>query len=303
VTLVGELDPGDLAERLGGRGLAIACGGFVPRITSTLPGVVAGVRENYADHPIAGRDRIVDSRVIVRRLSRRRPWRPRRVTASVDESEPFVPVPETMAIPMLETALNFAIASRGHQYLVLHAGVVAREDGALLLVGASGSGKTTLSAALAFAGWRLLSDEMALVRTATGMVEPVPRPISLKNESIAIIRHRAPEARIGTPYPGTPKGTIAYARPPRDSLEAGERPARPAWIVFPRFSPDAAPDSRPVSRAMAFMRGTIQSPNYVRLGATGFRTLADLVERCPAHDMSYGRLDDAVDMVKALAGH
>lgn len=50
------------------------------------------------------------------------------------------------------------------------------------------SAKRTLCAALVGKGWRLLSDELALVRLDTGELVPLPRPISLKNASINIIR-------------------------------------------------------------------------------------------------------------------
>ena len=41
-------------------------------------------------------------------------------------------------------------------------------------------------------GWRLLSDEMTLLSTSDGQIYPVPRPISLKNESIDVIQKLSP---------------------------------------------------------------------------------------------------------------
>jgi serine kinase of HPr protein (carbohydrate metabolism regulator) len=49
----------------------------------------------------------------------------------------------------------------------------------VLLSAVSGSGKSTLSAELALNGWRLLSDELALIDSEVKLV-PLTRPVSLK---------------------------------------------------------------------------------------------------------------------------
>ena len=69
----------------------------------------------------------------------------------------------------------------------MHAAVFERDSSAVVLPGPSGVGKSTLCAALVARGWRLLSDEVAMIRPQDGLLQPYPRPISLKNESIEMI--------------------------------------------------------------------------------------------------------------------
>ncbi len=81
-----------------------------------------------------------------------------------------------------------------HGRMPVHAAALARDDGAVLLFGASGAGKSTLTAALARAGWRIMSDDMSILngsddphvwRTAPG--------VSLWQDSCAALA--LPEAR------------------------------------------------------------------------------------------------------------
>jgi ABC-type cobalamin/Fe3+-siderophores transport system ATPase subunit len=73
---------------------------------------------------------------------------------------------------------------------------VERNGKALLLAGPSGAGKSTLCAALITRGWRLLSDEAAMIRPDDGLIQPYPRPICLKNASIDLIAEAVPDAHI-----------------------------------------------------------------------------------------------------------
>src|SRR3546814_3330456 len=85
---------------------------------------------------------------------------------------------------MLEWGLNWCIGLHGHRYLIIHAAAIERNGLAVILPGAPGSGKSTLTAFLVHHGWRLLSDELALVSLHDGRLTALARPIGLKNRSI-----------------------------------------------------------------------------------------------------------------------
>ena len=72
------------------------------------------------------------------------------------------------------------------RYLIIHAAVVERNGFALLLPAPPGSGKSTLCAGLIHHGWRLLSDELALIDPETATLQAIPRPVSLKLSLIHI---------------------------------------------------------------------------------------------------------------------
>ena len=67
---------------------------------------------------------------------------------------PLRPYPLGSALPFSNGAPTELLAQRLNAHVLLHAGVVAREDRALILPAAPGSGKSTLTCALHLAGWR-----------------------------------------------------------------------------------------------------------------------------------------------------
>jgi HprK-related kinase A len=213
---------------------------------------------------------------------------------------PFEPYPEDHAFPLLEWGTNWCIAERGHRFLMLHAGVLERGGRALILPALPGSGKTTLTAALAFRGWRFLSDEFALVDGDRGLIHPLPRAAPLKNRSIEVIRAFAPEAEIGPVFERTRKGDVAHLRPPADALARQLEPAEPAWILFPRFIAGQALRVQRLSHEIAFTRLAQNSFNYRLLGVVGFERLTGMVRRCACFSATYGDLEAIVAAVDRL---
>jgi len=136
------------------------------------------------------------------------------VTFDADSYTPFEPFPLSHSFPHFEWGLNWLIASQAHQYLMFHAAILERNGQAMMLPAAPGSGKSTLCAALMLNGWRLLSDEFGLLRPETGLLDPLPRPIPLKNESIDIIRQYSQKAVFGPTYPKTRKGDVHWGYKP-----------------------------------------------------------------------------------------
>jgi HprK-related kinase A len=154
---------------------------------------------------------------------------------------------------------------------------------------------------LAFRGWRLLSDELALLDPGSGLLWPNPRPISLKNRSIDLIRTYAPEADFGEVVHDTLKGSVCHVRPPASSVAKLAALATPAWVIFPRYQAEAATVLTPLPRAQAFMKLVGQTFNYAVHGRDGFVALSALIERSAAFDFSYSSLDEAVVLFDKLA--
>jgi HprK-related kinase A len=172
---------------------------------------------------------------------------------------------------------------------------------ALILPAPPGSGKSTLCAGLVWRGWRLLSDELTLIDPATGHITPVPRPVSLKNASIDVIRQFAPQARFGPVVHETLKGSVAHFSPPPGAVERSKDAALPGWVVLPKFVAGADTRLTPLSRGKALMALADNAFNYHLHGARGFHTLADLVGRSECFEFSYSRLEEATALFAALA--
>jgi len=275
-------------------------GPFIFHIETSCKEAIDGIHRLYDPRSILQQQAFCDYHVAMARPFLRRWIRPQAVFL-FDGYAPFLPGPKRHASPMLEWGMNWVISQTAHQYLIIHAAVVERHGLALLFPAPPGSGKSTLCAGLIFRGWRLLSDELALVRPETGDITALARPISLKNESIDVIRRFAPDAVMGPPTEGFTKGTIALLKPPTTSIDGIDRPARPRWVVFPRYQPGAALRLTERSKATTFVELGESAFNYNMLGEVGFDTMADLIDRCEIADFVYSDLDEAVEFFSGIA--
>lgn len=280
-------------------GLVLATGPFRFRISSQTEEVLRGLHRLYADFELPA-DGFCDYTVRIERVGgARRYWRPQ-VTFFFDAMEPFKPLPADHAYALLEWGLNWCIAGHAHHYLLLHAAVLERNGHAIVMPADPGAGKSTLTAALALHGYRLLSDELALIDRDTGQLVPLARPVNLKNDSIDIVRKLSSDAVLGEPARDTHKGTVAHLRPPAASVQAADRQARPAFVVFPRWQADAPATLTPRARSDAFMHAAHHAFNYELLGSTGFDLMADLIDRSECHDFRYSRLSEALAVFDGL---
>jgi HprK-related kinase A len=298
---VADLPRSELAARLAGPGLVLRTGPFANRIHTDISRLADGIALLYADYPVDAADGFADFHLALRRAGGLRRWFHPQVCFDHDGATPFKPLPLAQAYPMFEWTLNWCVSHRAHRYLIIHAAVLERHGRAVILPAPPGSGKSTLCAALVTRGWRLLSDEMTLVRLDDGMLAPLPRPVSLKNASIGVIRAFAPDAVLSDPVDNTTKGTIAHLKPPAASIARAAEPARPSLIVFPRYEAGAATSLAPLPMARAFMQVAENAFNYQVLGADGFAALGRLVDATGQYEFRYSRLDEAIGVFEQLA--
>jgi HprK-related kinase A len=268
------------------------------RVGSDWRAPIAALSELYADYP---RPEGAIPHFTVR-LEAARPWRrfirPQVAIRGDHELPDAVPVALRHGLLAAEMAMNLQMALGERRFLLLHASSVEREGKVLIMTGDSGSGKSTLSALLGARGWRFMSDEFALIDPATGLAHPFPRPVSLKNEAIGVMKEAVPGARFGPLLAGTPKGDIRHLVPVASAIAAMETPGRPALILFPRYGHEA--ETRPVGQGEVFVRLTQASTNYVALGEAGFRALTRLVREAPAQAIDYPDTEAAIAQVESL---
>ena len=109
------------------------------------------------------------------------------------------------------------------EYVLLHAGVVARGDDVLILTGPSSAGKTTLVVRLVENSFTFFSDDICPINIETGLVHPFPRSLKISP----------------TPSSDIVRSTITEGRPRRSFVSPGElnasvgrEPLRPKLVIF-----------------------------------------------------------------------
>jgi HprK-related kinase A len=275
-------------------------GPFTTHLRTAIASLIDEIHALYAPEQITPAVEFADFHIKVDAPFLRRWYRPK-ARFVFDGERPFQPLPIDQALPIFEWGLNWCVATYAHQFLVLHAAVIAKGERAVIMPGAPGAGKSTLTAGLVSRGWRLLSDELTLISPATGLISGMGRPISLKNQSIEVIRGFVPSARISREAHDTGKGRVALLKAPSASVAQLGQQARAEWIIFPKYlsgSP-AALERRPKAPTMfSFLNNCF---NYGLHGRQGFDALASVVDACQCYHFTYADLNEAVAIFDRLA--
>lgn len=289
-----------LAALLAGDGVRARMGPFVFAMRTTLPELVAPIGLLYAHYPLEEQETFIDFEVaVLPRPWPRKGWK-RKAEFWIDGQKTFSAFDRKLALPMFEWAINWCVFTRPHQFLVLHAAVLEKNDLAVILPGKPGAGKSTFCTGLSLRGWRLLSDEVCVMRPPGIELIPVPRPIGLKEGSIGVIQRYEPAAVMGPATPGTRKGTVAHLQVDQEAVDKGERIAQPRCIVFPSYQAGAGVQLQPHDKAQTLLRVAQDAFNYSILGTTGFETLSQLVDVCSSHSLTYSDMDGAIARIDQL---
>ena len=295
-----DLSQREVASLLRGRGLRLNMGPFVLRLATPLPELVEPIHLLYEHYSFAADTALDDFDVCIKPWGLRQRLTKKEIWFFVDGAPSFSAFERRLALPMLEWLVNWCVFTRPHQYLILHSAVIERNGHAVILPGQPGAGKSTLCAGLSLRGWRLLSDEVALMRPPSVDLIPVPRPIGLKEHSIEVIKQFEPSVVMGPPTPGTRKGTVAHIQVDADSVARGHESAAPRLIVFPTYRPGVGLQLEPFSKARTLLRVGQDAFNYSVLGTTGFETLAALVDASDCYTLLYSDMNAAMETLNDL---
>lgn len=265
----------------------LAIGPFTFAVATDSGAVADDIARIYRDFVLPQRPDFVDFDIALRTRSPLRRWIKPQIDFFLNERRPFKPLPRAQGYAMLEWGMNWCVANHAHQYLIVHAGVVERQGKVVVMPAVQGAGKSTLTAALAWSGWRLFSDELALLSLEDRQVQPLPRPINLKNESIDIIANFIGGGVFSRTVHDTSKGSVALLQPPAASVEAMHRTAPVGAIVFPRYVAGSGLRLRALTRARAFEDIIGHCFNYHLLGLEAFETLHSVIARCNCYSLEY----------------
>lgn len=299
--LLHHLTGDDFRQRLAQGHLPVRIGPYIYNLQSNLPRVAAGIETLYADFPLAGPGEFVDYNVALRRSGLLQRFRSE-AKFLFDGKSPFDPIPTGQSYAFLEWGMNWCVSLHTNEYLKLHAAAVSRGDFTVIMPGLPGAGKSTLCAALGLSGWRVLSDEHAMLPPNTTEVIPLCRPVSLKNESIEVIRSFSSKAIFGPISKETHKGVVVHMKADLQADSHDTKGLHARAMVFPRYSKDDQQQLSRRRRTDSFILAAYHSFNYSLLCETGFESMRTLIENVDCYDLVYRDLDWALRAMDELPG-
>ncbi len=300
-TTLSSLSASEITQQLKSEGLVLSVGPFVFCIKSSLPSIANNVQKIYGDFQLLCHDDLIDFYISIKKPRGIRRFIKPQINFYCDDYSPFLPLPASQAFPFLEWGMNWCIAQHAHHYLLLHSAVLEKNGKSVILPAQSGSGKSTLCALLALNGWRLLSDEMALINLESHQLHALARPISLKNESIKVIQNQPCETILGEVVDDTTKGTISHLKPSTSSVEQVTKTVAPFAIVFPKYQAKQKINVETADKATAFMSVIENSFNYAVLAKAGFNAVAQLIDSTQCQTLTYSSTEEVLAFFEELA--
>jgi HprK-related kinase A len=299
--LLSHLAADEFSHRLAHGDLPLRVGPYIYNLQSNLPLVAAGIKKLYGDFRVADANEFVDYDValtcdgLLRRIAGR-------ANFFFDRTKPFDSIPVGQAYAFLEWGMNWCVSLHANEYLKLHAAAISIGETAVIMPGIPGAGKSTLCAGLALRGWRILSDEHAMIPPGTTEVVPLCRPVSLKNESIEVIRRFSPDVVFGPVSKETHKGLVVHMKADMHpaSHDKASVPARA--MIFPRFTREEPQKLSHRRKADSFILAAYHSFNYSLLCEAGFEAMKTLIDHVDCYDLVYHDLDWAINSINELPG-
>ena len=126
------------------------------------------------------------------------------------------------------------------------------------------------------------------------------KPVALKNQSIDVIRSFSPFAKFGPQFPKTRKGTVAHFAADAASVAGRHLLAKPGAVILPKWAAGSSTQLDRVTPDALFPSLAFNAFNYKALGAAGFDAAVRLAQDCPAWQLIYSDLDDAIAAIDAL---
>jgi Coenzyme PQQ synthesis protein D (PqqD) len=160
----------------------------------------------------------------------------------------------------------------------------------------SGSGKSTLVAALMAEGFHYLSDDV-LGLSSSGLLVPIPLPLSIKPGSLDVLKTRYPSLHQADKY--FAKGMSASLLIAPDAWDTEPMPF--GEIIFPKYVSGAKPELKKISSFESFQR---LAAERLWLGypleEARVHEFFDWIARTPSYSITYGDLDASIHLIKEI---
>ena len=185
-------------------------------------------------------------------------------------------------------------------FLQLHAAGLVIDERALLLIGPSGSGKTTLTLSMLLNGWKCLSDEIALIESELLKIWPFPRAFHVYPETLNLfpgLKHLDSEKSFADSSGKKRLDPVNV----KESWSAA--PAKPAWLIFPSYTPGGANKLIPIGETEALSLMIDQTINFAEYENRGLDILIQLIRTCECYKLISGDVNCACSLISDLAAY
>jgi hypothetical protein len=134
------------------------------------------------------------------------------------------------------------------------------------------------------------------------MSRPVPASLCLKDGAWDLLAPRYPEIRDLAIHHRWDGKIVRYLNPPPAALDPEADKSHPVrWIVFPRYSPEACTELRPLAKAHALHRLLQQCLAVpAPLDQAKVASLVNWISEIPCYELPMSSLDEAVALVDGL---
>jgi hypothetical protein len=189
--------------------------------------------------------------------------------------------------------LHRAVHDQVRDFLLLHAGAVARDGQALLLPAETASGKSSLTLGLLERGASYLSDDLAALDPVTNRTYPFPKRIKLIPDALEFFPGLE-ERLVDRDLPFTQ--WERFARPEDVGASVAE-PAIVRWIVFPTSAFEGPPVLEPMTKAESVKEMAANCLNLFRFGDAGVVLLSRIASDAEAFRLTGGSLRERIDLL------
>jgi hypothetical protein len=183
-------------------------------------------------------------------------------------------VPAEMVLPKLQDFLRRHAYQRIPFLLAVHAAVVSDGQRTVIFPGQSGAGKSTLAATMLARGYRLLSDEVALINE-TGELMSIPLGLGLKSGSWPLLEKYFPSLATTAEHVRWDGSRVRYLQGDDIVFAEGEG-SKATHICFPVYCPHGSGGVEQLSPVTALLH----------LTAAGYQ-VRDLHEESAARILSW----------------
>jgi hypothetical protein len=284
--------------RCGEDQVAFEAEGEILRIVSSLPGVIAALRE--LGYPPKGDGTAAGIETAYRI---RAEGGSRQPVFLIEHNQQVVlrTREQDLVVRYLIAAIRGFISEKRGGELHVHAGAVSFDGLGIMLPAESRRGKSTLTLALLLKGCRYLSDEVALLEQSTFALVPTGKHLLLRRQAYSLFPHleETLAARTYRWHPHAEERAFLPLEVVGDGLLSA--PCRLGLIIFPHFQAGTAVHCQPLERGTAG-RALLRHCQNLRWRTPELIDMAiQAVQQVDALALTFGDAFQAADRILAEA--